>query len=166
MGKSKRNYLDPASRQLIANVALPNKIRCYRCEKHYPPSKFSQNQLDTARKAIRAKGNNANYQIACSGCASGQLFEIQCTSCDKVKGRNEFSNVQQRKPDTAKCFECVEEQLATDPVDTDTYEGPVAKLQLLPDDSQGNYPDYFTNNVSTRTRAVSLDCASVTKRLY
>lgn len=63
--------------------------------------------------------------------------------CGKTKGLESFAKSQRRNPDTAKCFACVEGQLANEAFDEDKYEDP-DKAFVTPDHSNGQYPEYFT----------------------
>jgi DNA repair protein RAD7 len=68
--------------------------------------------------------------------------------CNKIKGLEAFAKSQRNKPDTAKCFECVEAQLAMEPVNEDRYED-LDKAFVTPDHSGGRYPEYFSSATST-----------------
>lgn len=63
--------------------------------------------------------------------------------CGKTKGLEDFAKSQRRNPDTAKCFACVEGQLANEAFDEDKYEDP-DKAFITPDHSNGQYPEYFS----------------------
>src|SRR5688572_55903 len=56
-----------------------------------------------------------------------------------------------------KCFDCVEKQLATDPVNEEVYEKATTAFVPL-DSSAGNYPEYWSNNTarSAASHAVSI----------
>jgi DNA repair protein RAD7 len=64
--------------------------------------------------------------------------------CGKTKGLEAFAKSQRSKPDTAKCFKCVEVQLADDAFDEDRYVD-VEKAFLPADHFNGHYPEYFSS---------------------
>lgn len=63
--------------------------------------------------------------------------------CGKTKGLEDFAKSQRCKPDTAKCFKCVEQQLADEAFNEDRYED-LDKAFVTPDHSNGQYPEYFS----------------------
>lgn len=67
-------------------------------------SAFSKRQLDILRNAMVQLGATAlsgpGY-AKCRTCVGGQTVEMTCSSCDKVKGLDEFAKAQRHNPDTA-----------------------------------------------------------------
>jgi DNA repair protein RAD7 len=152
-------------------IPLPTKIKCGRCHKNLPQAKYSVKQLTDARWQI--KNSTKIYKaINCQGCTGQQKVEIECTMCGKTKGLEEFAKSQRSKPDTAKCFKCVEAQLADEPFNEDRYED-LEKAFITPDHSNGQYPKYFSSAttdtsstyVSIRNRC-SRQSVHSTRKLY
>jgi hypothetical protein len=126
----------------LKGIALPAKIKCGRCQKNLPQVKFSMKQLTDARWQI--KNSSKVYKpINCHNCTGQQVVEVECTMCGKTKGLEDFAKSQRRNPDTAKCFKCVEAQLANEAFDEEKYEDP-DKAFAAPDHSNGQYPEYFS----------------------
>ncbi|KAF2737528.1 hypothetical protein EJ04DRAFT_591783 [Polyplosphaeria fusca] len=138
----------------LDGIPLPPKIKCDRCHKWRPQNTFSHKQLTDARQAIDKRGVNATYRIKCKTCSGAQIVELECMMCHKTKATQEFAKAQRSKGDTAKCMECMEEQLAREPVDEDAYENPQGAFQPL-DHSNGNYPEYWTASTNTSTTSQS-----------
>jgi DNA repair protein RAD7 len=118
------------------------KIKCGRCYKNLPQVKYSTKQLTDARKQIKDSGKILKA-INCHSCTGQQKVEIECTMCGKTKGLEDFAKSQRSKPDTAKCFKCIEAQLADEAFDVDRYEDP-DKAFVPPDHSQGRVPEYWS----------------------
>jgi hypothetical protein len=68
--------------------------------------------------------------------------------CSKTKGLEDFAKSQRAKPDTARCFKCVDDQLNDTPVNEEMYEQPDAAF-LPPDHSKGRYPEYWSSAASS-----------------
>jgi hypothetical protein len=68
--------------------------------------------------------------------------------CGKTKGLEEFAKSQRAKPDTAKCFKCIEMQLADEPMNEEKYEQPDTAF-VAPDHSKGIYPEYWSSAASS-----------------
>ncbi|EUC43316.1 hypothetical protein COCMIDRAFT_38734 [Bipolaris oryzae ATCC 44560] len=141
--KSRRNQVpyNPNEIESLKGIALPAKIKCGRCQKNLPQAKFSSKQLTDARRQIKAS-SQINKSINCQNCTGRQVVEVECTMCGKTKGLEDFAKSQRRNPDTAKCFACVEGQLANEAFNEDKYEDP-DKAFVPPDHSNGQYPEYF-----------------------
>ena len=118
------------------------KIKCGRCHKNLPQVKYSTKQLTDARHQIKTS-SKITKPINCHSCTGQQKVEIECTMCGKTKGLEEFAKSQRAKPDTAKCFKCVEAQLADEAVDEDRYIEP-DRAFVPPDHSQGQFPEYWS----------------------
>jgi DNA repair protein RAD7 len=118
------------------------KIKCGRCQKNLPQVKYSIKQLTDARWQIKNSGKMYKA-INCQSCTGQQKVEIECTMCGKTKGLEDFAKSQRSKPDTAKCFKCVEAQLADEAFNEDRYED-LEKAFITPDHSKGQYPEYWS----------------------
>ena len=79
------------------------------CERLKAISAFSNKETDKLRSGLatgrilgieEAKGIN----IKCRECNTGQVTEIECTSCGVVKGLDGFSKAQRRNNETAVGF--------------------------------------------------------------
>ena len=143
-------------------MAIPAKIKCGRCSKNLPHTKYSTKQLTDLRYQI-SQGVREPKPINCHSCTGNQLVEIECTMCHKTKGLEEFAKCQ-RKPDTAvwrslpivlsqlticqKCYKCTEDQVTHEPVNDDHYERTDGAF-VTPDHSGGHVPDYWTSASST-----------------
>jgi hypothetical protein len=126
---------------------LPARLKCGRCRKNQPQAKFSIKQLTDARSQVK----NINKIITppvCHDCNSQQKVEIECTMCNKTKGLEAFAKSQRAKPDTARCFKCVDDQLNDTPVNEEMYEQPENAF-LAPDHSKGVYPEYWSSAASS-----------------
>ncbi|RAQ99979.1 dna repair protein rad7 [Stemphylium lycopersici] len=126
----------------LKGIALPVKLKCGRCRKNLPQARFSSKQLTDARWQI-SQSSNIYKAINCVSCTGQQVVEVECTMCGKTKGLEDFAKSQRCKPDTAKCFKCVEQQLAEEPFNEDRYED-LDKAFVTPDHSNGQYPEYFS----------------------
>ncbi|PVH99258.1 hypothetical protein DM02DRAFT_656602 [Periconia macrospinosa] len=134
MARKNKHYYDPKSMKSLEGIALPEKIKCARCCKNVSQKKFSSTQLSHARLAISEKGVHAEYSIKCQSCIDGGVVEIKCIACSKTKGLEEFARSQRRNPDNATCYDCVEAQLAVDPINEDVYESNDKSALFYPDD--------------------------------
>jgi DNA repair protein RAD7 len=134
-------------RYRLKGVVLPEKIKCGRCSKNLPQAKYSIKQLTDARWQVKNVGR-INKSINCQPCTGQRVVEVECTMCGKTKGLEDFAKSQRSKPDTAKCFKCVEVQLADLPVNEDRYEEP-EKAFITPDHSNGQIPEYWSSATST-----------------
>ncbi|KAL1880952.1 hypothetical protein Plec18167_003491 [Paecilomyces lecythidis] len=103
----------------LENINLPDKVKCETCKKIRMQSAFSKRQLDILRNAMVQLGATAlsgpGY-AKCRTCVGGQTVEMTCSSCDKVKGLDEFAKAQRHNPDTARCLNCVQNHLEAEPV--------------------------------------------------
>ncbi|KAF1940690.1 hypothetical protein EJ02DRAFT_349496 [Clathrospora elynae] len=131
----------------LKNVRLPKRIKCGRCFKNLPQAKYSIKQLTDARWQIT---NNGKFDkpINCQACTGQQIVELECVMCGKTQGLESFAKSQRNKPDTAKCFKCVEEQLSVNAIDEEKYEDG-QKAFLPPEHSNGHFPEYFSSATST-----------------
>ncbi|QDS74042.1 hypothetical protein FKW77_009146 [Venturia effusa] len=77
------------SNNQLKNIALPDKLRCKRCQKW----KQADGMENFSKK---------------------QLAALQCSVCNNYKGLEEFAFAQRRDPDAAKCLDCMNEQLDFD----------------------------------------------------
>lgn len=75
--------------------------------------------------------------------------------CGKTKGLDDFAAVQRKKPDTAKCFACTEDQVKDKPIMEDNYDDPTRAF-VTPDHSDGNFPEYWSS-ATTSTDSSSGD---------
>ncbi|KAF2131205.1 hypothetical protein P153DRAFT_430422 [Dothidotthia symphoricarpi CBS 119687] len=128
----------------LRGVPLPEKIKCGRCNKNFNHANFSTKQLTDARFQIRNQGRivkNPN----CQRCTGKQVVEIECIMCHKTQGLEAFARVQRKNPSDAKCYKCMDEQVALAAVDDDTYEDP-KKAFITPDHSRGRIPEYWTSS--------------------
>ncbi|KAJ9198916.1 hypothetical protein DTO164E3_5006 [Paecilomyces variotii] len=106
-------------RRQLDNIVLPDKVKCETCKKIRMQSAFSKRQLDVLRNAMVQLGATAlsgpGY-AKCRTCVGNQTVEMTCSSCDKVKGLDEFAKAQRHNPDTARCLNCVQNHLEAEPV--------------------------------------------------
>jgi DNA repair protein RAD7 len=131
----------------LKGVPLPEKVRCGRCHKNLPQAKYSTKQLTDARWQVKNQGR-IEKPINCHHCTGQQKVEVECIMCGKTKGLDEFAKSQRAKPDTAKCYKCIEIQLADAPVDEEKYEQPETAF-MAPDHSKGVYPEYWSSAASS-----------------
>ncbi|KAL1999186.1 hypothetical protein VTN02DRAFT_4932 [Thermoascus thermophilus] len=85
------------------------------------PTAFSKRQLDVLRHAIVVNGNkalnlNGPGYAKCRTCVGAQSAEMTCIICDKTKSLDNFARSQRRNPDTARCLNCVQDDLDADPI--------------------------------------------------
>ncbi|KAF1829910.1 hypothetical protein BDW02DRAFT_592267 [Decorospora gaudefroyi] len=150
--RPKFNAYDQQEIDRLKSVGLPEKIKCNRCSKNLPQAKYSIKQLTDARWHVKNLGS-IGTTVKCQSCTGGkQVVEVECTMCGKTKGVEQFAKSQRSKPDTAKCFKCVEIQLADEPVNDEIYERPDAAF-ITPDHSNGNMPEYWSSATSTTASA-------------
>jgi hypothetical protein len=161
----------------LKGVPVPPKIKCGRCHKNFPPTKYSAKQLTNLRYQIHNHGRQTTA-IKCMNCTGQQVVELECTMCHKTKGLEEYAKSQRSKPDTAvsitilvglhvltpyqKCFKCIEDQVTREPVDGGRYEGDHKRIFLTPDSHNGYTPDYWSSNDSTAcSSATGYDWSSI-----
>jgi DNA repair protein RAD7 len=84
----------------LTGVPIAAKIKCGRCRKNLPQTKYSTKQLTDLRYQIKHQGR-CTKAINCQPCTGNQVVEIECTMCHKTKGLEEFAKCQRNKPDTA-----------------------------------------------------------------
>jgi DNA repair protein RAD7 len=84
----------------LKGIPVPPKIKCGRCYKNLPPTKYSTKQLTDLRSQIHQTGRQT-AAINCQTCTGQHLVELECTICHKTKGLEDFAKSQKSKPDTA-----------------------------------------------------------------
>ncbi|KAI7088655.1 hypothetical protein KC356_g3113 [Hortaea werneckii] len=97
----------------VQNVALPEKIKCSRCNKLKAPSNFSNKQIDDLKKKIHQEyGFNATTQgfVPCMTCTGAPRTEMECHYCGITKSLDHFSKQQRKDPDRASCWDCTAER--------------------------------------------------------
>ncbi|KAI7285098.1 hypothetical protein KC345_g1937 [Hortaea werneckii] len=98
---------------VIQNVAMPEKIKCSRCNKLKAPSNFSNKQIDDLKKKILQEyGFNATTQgfVPCMTCTGAPRTEMECHYCGITKSLDHFSKQQRKDPDRASCWDCTAER--------------------------------------------------------
>ncbi|CBX92935.1 hypothetical protein IAQ61_008672 [Plenodomus lingam] len=131
----------------VKGVPLPPKIKCGRCQSHLVPARFSSKQLTDARYQILKQGRITQL-VNCMKCTGQQIVELECTSCGRTKGLEEFAKSQRNKPDTAVCFKCTELAVNDHAIDDGRYEDQ-DRAFLPANDSRGNVPEYWSSQQST-----------------
>ncbi|KAF2655278.1 hypothetical protein K491DRAFT_716363 [Lophiostoma macrostomum CBS 122681] len=155
--KSKNRHLyDPQFSKILDAIALPQKIKCGRCNMFRGQPNYSTRQLRDARMKIYEKGQQAVYKISCNKCTGQPLVELECSMCNKTKGLEDFAKNQRNKPDSAECFACTEGRLDLTPVDEEVYEDP-RKAFLPAEGVENNNPDYWSSAHSARSTASQFD---------
>ncbi|KAF1999068.1 hypothetical protein P154DRAFT_233533 [Amniculicola lignicola CBS 123094] len=147
--KNNKHAYDQSTIARLANVALPDKLKCDRCSKYKNHQGFSQKQLTDARAAVLGR---RSYKINCRPCTGAQIVEIECMMCLRTKGLEEFAKVQRTKPDQAKCMECMGRQVGLNPISDETYDEPQKAFQPL-DSSAGVQPEYWGHTSSAYSTA-------------
>lgn len=90
----------------LKNIALPEKLRCERCQKWKAADEdkenFSKKQLAIVRNNIYyyGPGHLNTIKVNCAMCNSKQVSELHCSICLKDKGLESFSRAQRRTPDS------------------------------------------------------------------
>jgi len=102
-------------------VAIPDRIKCGRCEKNLPQARYSTKQLTDLRWQIKTNGR-CTQPIICRRCTGEPLVEIECFMCHKTKGLEEFAKSQRCRPDHAVCETLIHGCIGTDAM--------IAMLQL------------------------------------
>ncbi|KAF2634989.1 hypothetical protein P280DRAFT_474087 [Massarina eburnea CBS 473.64] len=145
------HFYDQATINILKDVPLPPKIKCGRCSKWLGHAQYSVKQLCDARRAIKSSGHNAQYSINCQGCSgNGQVVELTCCFCRRTKGLEDFAKSQRKKPDSAKCFDCVNDQLDQDAINEDVYESDDRSKLFAPSETARGY-----GNISVFSEAAS-----------
>ncbi|KAL4933405.1 uncharacterized protein BDV17DRAFT_108754 [Aspergillus undulatus] len=110
-------YSEAIKRQL-ESVPLPDKIKCKNCKKFRNANVYSKRQLDIFRNAFVVGGQRAltGGYATCRGCTGGQIMELRCCVCDKVKGLEEFAINQRKEHEFARCLDCVQGHKDAEPV--------------------------------------------------
>ncbi|KAK6431476.1 hypothetical protein LTR95_012363 [Oleoguttula sp. CCFEE 5521] len=115
MGK-KNNYSNFLQRSAVSTkIFLPDKIKCFRCDKVKPPASYATiRQNDLKKKMAETPGFNAATTpvVPCMMCTGGQVTELECHMCRKYMGVDKFAKTQRKNPDRAKCLKCIQEQIA------------------------------------------------------
>ncbi|KAI1568401.1 Stc1 domain containing protein [Pyrenophora tritici-repentis] len=130
----------------LKGIALPPRLKCGLCHKNVPLIRFSTKQQTDARSQIRSFGKILKH-INCQDCVGRQTVELECSMCGKTKGIDSFARTQRRKTDTAKCFVCIERQLADNAYEEGKYED--LSNAFTPDHSNGHAPEYFSSALSS-----------------
>ncbi|KAI1980493.1 hypothetical protein LOZ39_000109 [Ophidiomyces ophidiicola] len=105
----------------LKKVELPDKVKCKVCKKIRPQQAFSKRQLEEFRKVIAKHGAGVlSAHAACRSCTGQQVVELTCYVCDKTKTLEYFSKNQRRDPDSARCTNCVQGHLDSEPIMEDT----------------------------------------------
>ncbi|EEP81597.1 predicted protein [Uncinocarpus reesii 1704] len=133
-----RQFSDGSS----ARTNLGKRVKCKICKKIRSANAFSKRQLEELRKAMLkhgATGLNGPGYAGCRACITHQVVELTCCVCDKTKALEFFSKNQRRDPDSARCTNCVQGQMDTEPVMDD------AKL-LLDDESAIDTNTYMSQS--------------------
>ncbi|KAK2746811.1 hypothetical protein FQN57_002853 [Myotisia sp. PD_48] len=103
----------------MERVAIPDKIKCKICKKICNSNAFSKRQLEELKEAILyqgATGISGPGYANCRSCIGPQVCELTCYICDKTKSLDCFSKHQRRDPDHARCTNCVQDHLDTEPI--------------------------------------------------
>ncbi|PSN69144.1 hypothetical protein BS50DRAFT_586494 [Corynespora cassiicola Philippines] len=136
----KKHAFNPAEMKELESVQLPPRLKCVTCNKHKSHQNYSNRMISEARYGIK---NRHAWSVNCIPCAgNGQLMEMECIVCHETKGLDDFAKVQRKKPDSAKCFACMDKQLELNPVEEDRYDDP--REAFIDDaDTYGKYPEYW-----------------------
>jgi hypothetical protein len=143
----------------LKGIPVPPKIKCGRCQKNLPPTKYSTKQLTDLRYQIHHTGRQTGA-INCQPCTGQQIVEIECTVCHKTQGLEAFARSQRSKPDdavrptlcsdplilmmTQRCFKCTDDLVSHQPVNEDRYNGTRSAF-VTPDTYDGYMPDYWSS---------------------
>ncbi|KKK21184.1 hypothetical protein P175DRAFT_0559136 [Aspergillus ochraceoroseus IBT 24754] len=95
----------------LESVDLPEK-------KIRMQSAYSKRQLDIIRSVIVYQGVQAlgAGHAKCRACVGGQTVELRCSICEQVKSLDEFAKSQRQEHEFARCFQCVQQYVETEPV--------------------------------------------------
>lgn len=75
--------------------------------------------------------------------------------CHKTKGLEAFAKAQRKKPDSAKCYSCIEDQLAQEAIQEEIYESDDRSRAFAPiQTSDGANPDVWTESTETEPSEV------------
>ena len=98
----------PGKKKLLEAVVLPQKSRCFECDKVKSTSvAFSEKQQNDLRNGIASgqiPANTPKGWITCRDCVGGVLSEMMCNDCELVKPLDDFARTQRRTPDIAVSF--------------------------------------------------------------
>ncbi|KAJ9664883.1 hypothetical protein H2201_004935 [Coniosporium apollinis] len=136
------SYNDMTAERL-KRVTLPDKIKCNRCHRNKAPGNYSNKQLAPLRYNIAKSGRNgsiSSHQLTCRMCTGAQVTELHCYMCGKDKGLEAFAKQQRRRPDHAKCWDCMNEQLALEPEGDDVVD------DCIDDDDVDGEDDFYGYN--------------------
>lgn len=75
--------------------------------------RFSETQLKKYKERLyhASRGGPAASTPTCRECTPGNVVELKCTGCLVTKSLDLFAAAQRRKPDEAKCTNCMQETL-------------------------------------------------------
>ncbi|MCJ1465331.1 hypothetical protein MMC07_003949 [Pseudocyphellaria aurata] len=134
----------------LNKVQVPAKIRCSVCKKVKVAETYSKKQLGDLKHHI-ALGNDVKHaNIRCRICTGSQVHEMTCAHCNVTKSLEGFSKAQRRTPDSARCYECLNQTLATRPGIKNEWED-------SSDDDDSEYDsDEVTNIYESQVRTISL----------
>ncbi|KAI9675089.1 MAG: hypothetical protein M1817_001497 [Caeruleum heppii] len=130
----------------LKEVALPEKIKCSICKVHRNKDSYSKRQLGELQWKFsqRSSFSISHANIKCRKCTGSQTTEMMCIVCDVVKGLDEFSKAQRKDPDKARCINCINLHLSTepgaDPVYHDNSSGEEDEDDFDSDDSDDTNP--------------------------
>ncbi|KAE9972320.1 hypothetical protein BLS_004071 [Venturia inaequalis] len=141
----------------LKNIALPDKLRCKRCNKWKKADadgmeNFSKKQLAGLREKIyhSGRGKQTPIDVVCITCNSGGNCELHCAYCDTTKGLESFALAQRKNPIAPKCLICMSEQLEFDPdamaEELNNIRRPAGELKVVTydDDSDDDSDDGFS----------------------
>ncbi|PGH08516.1 hypothetical protein AJ80_07836 [Polytolypa hystricis UAMH7299] len=132
----------------LERIRVPDKVKCRICKKIRAQTAFSQRQLEELRKAmlsIGTTGIDGPGYASCLQCVGHQNFELNCCMCLKTKAVGDFSKSQRKDPDNARCYNCMQDQLETDPISHEVD-------QILADETT-----YATSNTRSHGAEITLD---------
>ncbi|KAF2830254.1 hypothetical protein CC86DRAFT_379695 [Ophiobolus disseminans] len=163
MAKSRRQVHAYTQEEIekLKSIALPEKVKCGRCNKSMGHARYSEKQLTDYRWQIK-NGARPIKLPRCQKCAGGnQLVELECTMCHVTKGLGDFARTQRNVPDTAQCFQCTDIQVAHQPYSEERYADQTRPFVTADHSTDGVIPDYWSSSSSTHGTSTAGDWETI-----
>ncbi|PUU74389.1 Stc1 domain-domain-containing protein [Tuber borchii] len=113
--KFNRNLVNQRGASSGANK-IPSNIMCNVCRGRKHQSQFAGRQLGKFNSYNKAFLRDPNsIKVTCKDCTAQQTTELTCCVCSVTKPLNGFAKSQRKNPDQARCIDCVNKDLETEP---------------------------------------------------
>ncbi|PWW77588.1 hypothetical protein C7212DRAFT_314700 [Tuber magnatum] len=113
--KVNRNFVNQRGASSGANK-VPSNIACNVCRVKKNQSQFAGRQLSKFSSYNKAFVRDPNsVKVTCKDCTARQTTDLTCCVCSSTKPLKDFAKSQRKTPDQARCMDCVNKDLETEP---------------------------------------------------